>query len=150
VTRINLGVSVQDLCDQHLVAELKEIQRLPALARATKLTVFPTTPVLGTGHVTFFYPFGKTVADRAHALECECRARGFNAKSIEWMREEWPTKLFDTVPDYLIASFVPLIQARINERLSTMKRVPTWTKRTKPTWVTYGRRLTDSAPAIHH
>lgn len=135
MTRINLGISVKELCDQHLVAELKEIQRLPALARATKLTVFPPSPVLGTGHVTFFYPFGKTVTDRALALEAECRSRGFNAKPVSWMIEEWPTTLFGDVPPKLIEDFVPFIKQRIAERVSTMKRVPTWTKRTAPAWL---------------
>lgn len=58
MTRINSAIPVSALTDEHLLAEHREITRLPSLYAKGKdsksLSVPPNTFVLGTGHVLFF------------------------------------------------------------------------------------------------
>lgn len=62
MTRINL-VPVQNLCDQHLLAELRELPRIPNAVEKGRYSLLnvPTEYVLGKGHVTFFYDNFKTI-----------------------------------------------------------------------------------------
>ena len=55
MTRINV-VPPEELCDQHLLAEWRELTRIPngVASGKFKLTNIPDEYVLGTGHVKFF------------------------------------------------------------------------------------------------
>jgi len=74
MTRINC-IEVEDLADQHLLAEYREITRVAKLARP--LDDYGQY-CMGRGHVKFFYDKGAWLALRTEALYNECRARGFN------------------------------------------------------------------------
>lgn len=56
MTRINANIDPADLCDQHLIAEYREMVRIPnfVLTHPTKLNAIPDTYRLGTGHVNSF------------------------------------------------------------------------------------------------
>ncbi len=58
MTRINIGVNVKCLTDEHLLAEHREIKRLPyCLDKAIKLGSINKIPdkfTLGKGHALFF------------------------------------------------------------------------------------------------
>lgn len=58
MTRINSAIPVENLTDEHLMAEHREISRLPGcLLRAIKsgsINKVPKEFTLGKGHVTFF------------------------------------------------------------------------------------------------
>lgn len=91
MTRINL-VPPSSLCDQHLLAEHREITRVPnyVLRRLSLGKPIVTSGLedytLGTGHVRFFYDrldFLKKRYDRVHH---ECQRRGFNV-SYHWPEE---------------------------------------------------------------
>lgn len=121
MTRINL-VPPAELCDQHLLAEHRELTRIPrAVARGRfSLAGQPPAYKLGTGHVRFFFDKLAFLQQRYHALHAECRARGFRVTPI------WP----DDLPadahlwhDYLpTPEALALNRARIAERMPSQAR----------------------------
>jgi deoxyribonuclease (pyrimidine dimer) len=85
VTRINL-VPVSELSRQHLLAEYREITRLPGnlntwLNRKSKAPDFreiPTEYKLGTGHVKFFFTKMQFLEKRFELIVAEMLKRGYN------------------------------------------------------------------------
>jgi len=90
MTRINL-VDPSELCDQHLLAEHRELTRIPnAVARGRfSLVGQPADYKLGEGHVRFFFDKLAFLQRRYAALHEECLARGFRVQNI------WPQDLPD-------------------------------------------------------
>ncbi|QGM81304.1 pyrimidine dimer DNA glycosylase/endonuclease V [Otariodibacter oris] len=88
MTRINV-VPVTELCDQHLLAEHRELTRIPnAVAKGKyNLNGQPLDYKLGEGHVRFFFNKLTFLKRRYDALHEECKKRGFNVQYI------WPTEL---------------------------------------------------------
>ena len=85
MTRINV-VPVEELADQHLIAEYREISRMPvflkrSLASKKPLSI-PEEYVFGKGHVSFFYDKLAYIKERHDALKVEGFSRGFNLSSI--------------------------------------------------------------------
>jgi len=129
MTRINAHIPPAKLCDQHLVAEYREILRTNALAikRARKegrqmLKNIQQSFTLGGGHVTFFYDKLLYIHLRFNALRGEMINRGMNA-TIEWSLNEldefkW---LYNDWPEDPTAN--QLIVERILERARTMKKI---------------------------
>ena len=81
MTRINT-IDPQDLTDQHLMAEYRELPMVAAALRrslASKRGVpnIPKQYTLNTGHVTFFYDKGEFLKERYRTLVDELRRRGF-------------------------------------------------------------------------
>ena len=131
MTRINIGINPKELCDQMLLAEYRELPRMRqfALDRKSKYDGYgprPTQFTLGSGHMSYFLPFGGWLKDRWHSIVIEMLKRGFRA-DFEW--QDYPFN--DGMPD---ESARPLLQERIILRLSQMKRKPTWTNRDSPDW----------------
>ena len=83
MTRINL-VPPAELCDQHLLAEHRELTRIPNAVAKGKyhLKEQPTEYKLGEGHVSFFFNKLAFLKQRYDALHAECKARGFNVQYI--------------------------------------------------------------------
>lgn len=79
MTRINV-VPAKELCDQHLLAEHRELTRIPNCVNSGKykLTDIPNAYVLGTGHVKFFTNKLKWLRIRYDSLHEECLHRKFN------------------------------------------------------------------------
>lgn len=74
------------LTDQHLVAEIKEINQLAGQFRKSMgskkgLHGIPKTFCLGKGHVKFFYDKGKFLRQRFIELQLEAVRRGFKAEA---------------------------------------------------------------------
>lgn len=90
MTRINV-VPVEELCDQHLLAEHRELTRIPNAVAKGKfhLKGQPTDYKLGEGHVRFFFNKLTFLKKRYDLLNQECKKRGFNVQYI------WP----DNLPD---------------------------------------------------
>ena len=88
MTRINL-VDPSELCDQHLLAEHRELTRIPnAVARGRfSLVGQPADYKLGEGHVRFFFDKLAFLQRRYVALHEECLARGFRVQNI-WPQEQ--------------------------------------------------------------
>ena len=122
MTRINL-VPPAELCDQHLLAEHRELTRIPNAVAKGKfhLQGQPADYKLGSGHVRFFFDKLAFLLRRYDALHAECRARGFKVQYI------WPA---DTLPadpalwrDYQpSAAALMLNRARIAERMPAKAR----------------------------
>lgn len=117
MTRINV-VSPAELCDQHLLAEHRELTRIPndIVKRHGDVPLSSETAyLLGAGHVTFFRNKLKFLKERYDALHQECLARGFNVVY------KWPDKAseYETLwQDYVVTdSDVLLNQKRIQERM---------------------------------
>jgi len=128
MTRINV-VPVQELVRQHLVAEYREIARLPqnlrrSLSRSTPFSKseIPTEYTLGKGHVKFFYDKMLFLKNRFDLLTAEMQRRGyktsFTDSSIfvtdiaeEWCNDYTPTE-----------SALEVNRSRISLRLSEMKQ----------------------------
>lgn len=122
MTRINT-IPPQELCDKHLMAELREITRIPNTIKSGKAIIndIPDTFRLGSGHVKFFYNKLLYLKNRYYSLYDECLFRGFNVSDNK--------NSFDDLPKPLMNDWVPteesiiLIKERISERMATMKNI---------------------------
>lgn len=80
MTRINVGILPKELPDKLLLAEHREIKRIPNMVHSgkAKLENIPDTFTLGKGHVRFFYDKLLYLYCRYRQLHIECIKRGFN------------------------------------------------------------------------
>jgi deoxyribonuclease (pyrimidine dimer) len=117
MTRINVAIPPSELTDKHLIAEHREIKRIPNVIKSGRysLTGQPKQFKLGTGHVKFLYDKLLYLKKRYDRLYTECRKRGFN---VQYYGEAW-----DGVPAALMNDYTPterdrqIVQQRINEKL---------------------------------
>ena len=120
MTRINVAIPPKELCRQHLLAETREIKRIPNLIAKGKykLTNIPPHFKLGTGHVTFFYNKLLYLKNRYEELYQECVERKYNPT---YFGNAW-----DNLPPHLMNDYTPteqdrlIVQQRINESLLRM------------------------------
>lgn len=131
MTRINV-VPVAELCDQHLLAEHRELTRIPNGIMEGKLKLeYPDRPAeytLGTGHIKFFTNKLRFLYARYQLLDQECIARGFAVQHI------WPSRLMNSTTLRYWDDYRPdnralrLNRARIEERMPAKAR---WTEHQK-------------------
>lgn len=137
MTRINL-VPPNELMDQHLIAEYREITMVPAaLKRSLKSKSvnydvskikqrIPSNFTLNQGHVRFFYDKGLYLSKRYDQLIEEMKRRGMNPDSSR----QFPVEIFqdelynDWVPSY---NDLEIVRERINLRISEK---PSWYRKT--------------------
>lgn len=118
MTRINVGIPPKQLTDKHLIAEHRELKRIPNVVSRGRynLKTAPNEFTLGKGHVSFFYTRLGYLRDRYIELYNECRARGFNVQSY--------ISSWDGVPTELMGPYTPtekdiqIVSQRIKERLA--------------------------------
>ena len=121
MTRINVGISPVELNNQHLIAEHREIKRIPNCIAKGKYNMngIPDKFKLGTGHVKFFYNKLLYLKNRYISLYNECIKRGFNVQNYIGAWDNIPQELMNdykvTYKDRLI------IQERIHERETNRK-----------------------------
>ena len=121
MTRINVGIPPKQLTNKHLIAEHREIKRIPNCVAKGKFNLknVPSEFKLGTGHVSFFYDKLGYLKQRYLELYEECVGRGFNVTNY---LDAW-----EGVPAHLMGDYTPtqrdidMITERINERLSAGK-----------------------------
>lgn len=127
VTRINV-IDPSKLIRQHLVAEYREITRLPgnlekSLKRKKPFSVdeIPQNYTLGKGHVKFFYNKMLFLQKRFEMLVKEMIYRGYSPKFTD-------ITIFERCPDGFFRDYVPTEEAvninniRINERIDASKK----------------------------
>ena len=122
MTRINT-VPPQELCDKHLMAEIREITRIPNTVKSGKAKVegIPETFRLGSGHVKFFYNKLGYLERRYKQLYDECMYRGFNVQDNSGSFKGIPISLMnDWTPT---PQSVSLIKDRLEEKFKSMKNV---------------------------
>lgn len=125
MTRISASIRPNELCDKMLMAEHREIIRIPNTIKSGKakvnLSKISSNFKLGTGHVTFFYNKLKYLHNRYRLLYLECKDRGFNVQDYNSCFEDLPESLYnDWTED---AETRKIVVERINTRLETMKRI---------------------------
>ena len=118
MTRINVGIPPQELTNKHLIAEHRELKRIPNVVAKGRCNLknIPPEFSLGKGHVSFFYDKLGYLRERYTDLYNECITRGFNVQSylLSW----------DGVPQELMNGYIPtakdieIIRERIAERLA--------------------------------
>lgn len=132
MTRINT-VPVEELMDQHLVAEYRELPMVgSALQRSLKspnwdISKLPTEFTLNKGHVRYFYRYGKFLDRRYQLLIAEMKRRGMNPDpSRVFKRSQWPDELYNdwtpTERDMEITR--ERIALRISERPDWYRKTP--------------------------
>lgn len=123
MTRINL-IPVEELTDQHLIAEYRELPRIFSLVKNAQdkgknISDFKISDkyLLGTGHVTFFYNKLIFLQKRLNLLINECLKRGFHISlqaeyPLDTFNNEW---LNDWMPDL---DEINLSYSRISEKIN--------------------------------
>ena len=121
MTRINVGIPPAELVNQHLIAEHREIKRIPNCIAKGKYNMegIPDKFKLGIGHVKFFYNKLLYLKNRYISLYNECIKRGFNVQNYIDAWDNIPQELMNdykaTYKDRLI------IQERIYDRTINKK-----------------------------
>tara|TARA_R110002050_G_C8609028_1_gene486315 strand:+ start:79 stop:495 length:417 start_codon:yes stop_codon:yes gene_type:complete len=123
MTRISASVKPQELCDQMLIAEHREIIRIPNTIKSGKAIVknIPESFRLGTGHVKFFYNKLDYLRCRYFELHKECLERGFNVADFSESFNGLPKHL-DNYWEETKESRYEVVE-RINKNLSKMKKI---------------------------
>lgn len=116
MTRINCGIPPAELNDKHLMAEHRELKRIPNAVRTGRfsLTGQPSSFTLGKGHVKFFYNKLGYLLKRYEELYKECHRRGFN---VTWFGDAW-----SGIDERYMGSYIPsdkdraIVRQRIREK----------------------------------
>ena len=118
MTRINVGIPPAELTNQHLIAEHREIKRIPNCIAKGKYNMngIPDKFKLGTGHVKFFYNKLLHLKKRYIRLYEECVKRGFNVQNYIGAWDNIPKELMNDYKPTLIDRAI--VQERINEKLN--------------------------------
>ena len=84
MTRINCGIPVEELCDKHLMAEHREIKRIPNCVKRGRYNLEnqPELFTLGKGHVKFFYDKLGYLKKRYIEIHNECSETNDITKSF--------------------------------------------------------------------
>jgi hypothetical protein len=117
MTRINCGIPVRELTNQHLLAEHREIKRIPNTITSGKAVIkdIPHDFRLGQGHVKFFYDKQLYLKNRYIEIYDECIRRDFNIQNyIEAWVDVSPQLMNDYIPT---DSDREIVRARIKDRL---------------------------------
>ena len=127
MTRINSAIPPRCLTDEHLLAEHREIKRLPyCLHRAVacgSVRRIPQRFTLGSGHVLFFIDKMAFARQRYSELHAECLRRQFEVTDY--------AANFADIPDGFGGGHTPtaderdLLTARIAERIMASRK-QTW------------------------
>lgn len=134
MTRINI-IPPSELMDQHLIAEIREINQLAAhfeksLKSKNGIFGIPSEYTLGTGHVKFHYNKGKFLKNRFDSLVYEAKKRGFNIKTVfnnTWLKNKASLYYNDYIPT---EKAYEIIRERIKQKISL-----------KPDWYRYYGKL---------
>jgi len=118
MTRINVAIPPAELNTRHLLAEHRELKRIPNCVSRGRFNLKSTPKefTLGKGHVSFFYDKLEYLRKRYEELYEECMNRNFN---VSYYGNAW-----DDVPKELMNDYIPtqrdeqLIRERIKEKLN--------------------------------
>lgn len=118
MTRINVGISPEELTKKHLMAEHREIKRVPNCVAKGRYNLKgqPESFTLGRGHVKFFYDKLGYLKKRYEELYRECIKKHID---VQYYGNAW-----DDVPKHLMGDYTPtendksIIRQRIFERLN--------------------------------
>lgn len=117
MTRINVAIPVEELNTRHLIAEHREIKRIPNNVAKGRYNIksVPKEFTLGKGHMAFFYDKLLYLKNRYEEIYKECKRRNFN---VAYYGNSW-----NDIPANLMNDYFPtkrdesIIRIRINEKL---------------------------------
>ncbi len=121
MTRINAGIPPMELHDKHLIAEFRELTRIPNAVRTGRADLskpIPDTFTLGNGHVRFFYDKLGYLFSRYKTIVRDCERRGFKVKPHY---EAW-----DNIPADLWGHWTPTREAREAVEARIAERIASW------------------------
>lgn len=123
MTRINAGILPSELCNKHLLAEHREIKRIPNIVKSGRanLVNIPEEFTLGKGHVKFFYNKLLYLKKRYIEIHNELRRRGFDVTYFGDSFKDLPAELYN---DWAVSSETrarSVVARRINEKLESMR-----------------------------
>ena len=121
MTRINVGINPKELIDKHLLAEHREIKRIPNLIKKGKFSLEnqPKEFKLGSGHVKFFYDKLLFLKKRYELLYNECVNREFN---VQYYGDSWNNIPIKFMNDYIPNNNdIKIIKERILEKIGNNK-----------------------------
>lgn len=127
MTRINANILPIDLIDQHLLAEYREIIRIPNVVNKNGYDYnkkYPKVFTLGTGHVLYFYDKHKFLHKRFLLLKTELTRRNIQNNINDDMFLNISQNLYNDIDSSYLYNANILIVDRIIERITTMKSVP--------------------------
>lgn len=140
MTRINSAIPVKKLTDEHLLAEHREIKRLPdnflKALQSGALKRIPSKFCLGKGHVTFFLNKQLFNLIRYNEIHNECSKRGFNVSyyASNWLMLEPKMREHNCFNNYMpTEEEQALLEDRISTRILESK---------KPNFHYYGKPIT--------
>ena len=119
MTRINSAIPVKNLTDEHLLAEHREIKRLPyqwcKSYNNSFISLAPEKFTLGKGHVLFFLDKQGFILKRYNEIHDECLKRGFK---VEDYSENWKYVMSEYMKNYTPTEEErKLLVERITERI---------------------------------
>lgn len=101
MTRINVGIFPEELSNQLLIAELREIKRIPNCIKSGRFNLknIPERFTLGTGHVSFFYNKIGYLKERYQKLykEAISSPRRLNVQDF--------SDSFENIPEYFMGNY---------------------------------------------
>ncbi len=151
MTRINL-IPVEELSDQHLMAEYRELPRIVNGVLEEKFTSVNRSPhyKLGTGHVIFFTDKIIFLAERYHRIFRELKYRGFELNpefTPGDMLEKIKRRSYREDTQYVFsAQEVDLSRRRIIEKITQKPLWYKWTHRKRPDYALKSSRGYDGQP----
>lgn len=118
MTRINVAIPPQQLTMRHLLAEHREMKRIPNVVSRGRYNMksIPNQFTLGKGHVAFFYNKLQYLKNRYEEVYAECKERKYN---VTYYGSAW-----NDVPKHLMNDYTPterdekLLRQRIAEKLN--------------------------------
>lgn len=124
MTRINSAIPVKYLTDEMLLAEHREIKRLPSVLskaiQCNSVSKVPNKFCLGTGHVKFFLNKMLFIFNRYKIIKDECELRKFNITDY--------SSNFLNIDDKYMNDYTPtegeysLLKERITERINNSNK----------------------------
>lgn len=101
MTRINVGIPPKNLPRELLIAEHREITRIPNAVKSGKAKIenIPKKFKLGTGHVKFFYTRLGYLKKRYEELYNECMNREYNVTD--------KSDAFSDLPECYMGDYTP-------------------------------------------
>jgi deoxyribonuclease (pyrimidine dimer) len=129
MTRVNL-VPPEDLADQHLFAEWRELKMIPAkvrknLAKAVSMADIPAKYTLSTGHVKFFYNKMGWLYIRHQNLTRELKKRNFNISDFN----AFEAFLHEMPDEHIGNDWFPTpdeIKVNVNRIIERLNQRPDW------------------------
>lgn len=131
MTRINANIKPAHLIDQHLIAEYREIVRIPNYVHKNTdkareaLNRAPDAFKLNSGHVLFFYDKNNFLHKRFLNLKIEMSRRNIENNMTNEMFFNIDKEFYNDIDPVDLIDGNKEIVERILLRISTMKKTPT-------------------------